>query len=100
MSGMGSGAGRLGTAPQASNPAGGYVARSNYTGSELAESETHSQVQARPARWGNAPGENYGGGGLAGITEIGTVDVAGGRRSGRFAGGNTSQGSNSQWLLL
>ena len=34
---------------------------------------------------------------MAGITEIGTVEVAGGRRSGRFAGGNTSQHSNSQY---
>ena len=97
-SGMGSGIGRLGTAGQASNLVGSYAGagRSNYTASEIADSETHSQVQARP-RWGNQPGESYGGGGLAGITEIGTVEVAGSRRSGRFAGGGTSQGSNSQY---
>ena len=43
-SGMGSGFGRLGTAGQASNQIGSYAARSNYTASEVAESETHSQV--------------------------------------------------------
>ena len=43
-SGMGSGIGRLGTAGQTSNPVGSYAARSNYTASEVADSETHSQV--------------------------------------------------------
>ena len=94
-SGVGSGiGGRLGTGGQASNQMG-YAQRSQYTASEI-DSDSHSQVRAGP-RWGaQGPADNYGAGGLAGITEIGTVDVGGSRRSGRFAGG-TSQASGSQY---
>ena len=68
------------------------MGRSQYTASDI-DSDSHSQVQARP-RFGAA--DNYGGGGLADITEIGTVEVAGSRRGRRFAGG-TSQHSGSQY---
>ena len=39
---------------------------------------------------------NSGGIGVGGITEIGTVEVAGSRRSGRFAGGGSNASQNSQ----
>ena len=75
----------------------------------MGDSDTHSQIQPRQGGY-TAQGErgsNYDlfGGGAVGaganignITEIGTVEVAGSRRSGRFAGGgsNTSQNSNQQ----
>ena len=90
--GITSGAGRIGTGK-------GFGGRSNYTASEFGEDDT--PYNAPKPSWlagGNSPGlggGNYGGGSLAGATEIGTVDFAGSRRSGRFAGGNTSQASNS-----
>ena len=61
-----------------SNP-GGYVARSNYTGSDFGESETHSQSRPRQQQ----ASANFNAGGY----EIGSMEMtSGSRRSGRFAG--------------
>ena len=61
----------------------------------MGDSDTQSYVQQTRPKWGNQPTSGIGGG-LGGITEIGTIDVvSGGRRANRFAGGNTSNHSGS-----
>ena len=86
--GITSGAGQIGGGRS------GFGGRSNYTASEFGD-ETPSQLAAKPSWLGGdnqatLGGGNFGANSLAGVTEIGTVDFAGSRRSGRFAGGNTS----------
>ena len=104
-SGIGSGiggrreTGALGGQASSSN----FIAvRSNYTGSDMGDSDTHSNLDSRSrpnwlgANKGSGIGASTGSGlGMGGITEIGTIEVAGGRRSGRFAGGGSSNHSGS-----
>lgn len=67
----------------------------------MGDSDTHSNLDSRRPQWlGNAKGSAIGasagsGLGMGGITEIGTIEVAGGRRSGRFAAGGSSNHSGS-----
>ena len=62
-----------------------YARSSNYTGSEAdSEFDTHSQLKPR-RQWGGVPGEDTtfkSGGDLAGVTEIGVIDVGTGSRRG------------------
>ena len=71
------------------------AARSNYTGSDMGDSDNDIGSQQRRPQWGAQPPIGGGNAGLGGITEIGTIEVAGGRRSNRFAGGNSSNHSGS-----
>ena len=95
--GIGSGIERQ---PLSGQGTGNFIAaRSNYTGSDMGDSDTHSNInsQSRP-KWGQQPtlGGGLGSSGIGSITEIGTIEVAGGGRRGqRFAGGGSSNHSGS-----
>ena len=86
---------------------GGFT-KSNYTASEVAESDfdTHSQFQQKRKPWGQPLGQDdhqdvfgggikiSGGGDLAGITDIGVLNIEGSRR-GSFRAPSNDRGSSA-----
>jgi len=94
--GMASGIGSRGGQGAGFGSSNFIAARSNYTGSEMGDSDATSNIESRTRpKWGNQGSIGGGGSGLGGITEIATIEVAGSRRSNRFAGGPSSNHSGS-----